>query len=407
MTASVQKRPPHLPDFRTHIPALDGVRGLAILLVMLHHFTFYGGMGRTVFVDRLLYTVSMAGWCGVDLFFVLSGFLITGILLDAKGSEYFFRNFYMRRSLRIFPLYYGFLVVFFVILPLVVPLGSKFEGLFKEQGWYWSYLVNVAIAKEGWPPFYAIAHFWSLAVEEQFYLCWPLVIFVCRQRHLLMICLAFIVGSLGIRLGLVLGGQPLAAYVLTPARMDALAVGALLALIARRPSGFSGVLPWVWHVIGGSALALAAIFLWQRGLSAVDAVVQTIGYTLLAVLFGAILVVAVTAPPATFLGRVFAHRGLVFFGHYSYALYVFHHPIAIFMRKAGFRADGLPTVMESQLPGQLLFMLVATIISLSLALLSWHLYESQFLKLKSLFPYESNLRRQRIDRYEVNPVPNS
>jgi peptidoglycan/LPS O-acetylase OafA/YrhL len=125
MTTSRKNYSLNLPKLGTHIPALDGLRGLAILLVMLHHFTFYGGMGRTVIIDRLFYVIGMAGWCGVDLFFVLSGFLITGILLDAKGGEHFFRNFYMRRSLRIFPLYYGFLVAFFVMLPLSDAVGFE------------------------------------------------------------------------------------------------------------------------------------------------------------------------------------------------------------------------------------------------------------------------------------------
>ena len=133
----------------TYIPALDGIRGIAILLVMLHHFTIYGGMQPTATADKLFYLVASAGWCGVDLFFVLSGFLITGILFDTKESSHFFRNFYMRRCLRIFPLYYGSLAVVFIVLPWFMPLGWRFHQLLTEQGWYWVYLSNVLIAAKG------------------------------------------------------------------------------------------------------------------------------------------------------------------------------------------------------------------------------------------------------------------
>ena len=166
-----------------HIPALDGIRGLAILLVLLCHFPLYGDMQPTIFIDKLFYAMTRAGWCGVDLFFVLSGFLITGILYDAKGSRFFFRNFYMRRCLRIFPLYYGVLAVFFVIVPFVLPLGRNYELFLKDQAWYWSYLTNIKIAIEGWPKFYALAHFWSLAVEEQFYFVWPFVVFLWDEER--------------------------------------------------------------------------------------------------------------------------------------------------------------------------------------------------------------------------------
>src|SRR5438270_10669611 len=108
-----------------HIPALDGLRGVAILLVLLFHFTPQGS-GHTL-VGSLMRGISQVGWCGVDLFFVLSGFLITGILFDAKGSVNYFRNFYMRRVLRIFPLYYGALLVVFVIVPMWRPMNSRSE----------------------------------------------------------------------------------------------------------------------------------------------------------------------------------------------------------------------------------------------------------------------------------------
>jgi peptidoglycan/LPS O-acetylase OafA/YrhL len=369
----------------THVAALDGIRGIAIMLVMLHHFTIYGMGKPTTLIDKLFYGVTAAGWCGVDLFFVLSAFLITGILLDAKGGEYFFRNFYIRRILRIFPLYYGFLFVVFTLLPHMMYVSDNFGLLINQQGWYWSYLVNLPIAFEGWPRLYTLGHFWSLAVEEQFYLFWPLVVFFARRRQLMLICVVCFAAGFAVRLGFVLIGYPLAAYVLTPARMDTLAVGAFLALVVRQRQRLLSLSRWMWPIGGTSAAALGTIFVWQRGLDSTDMVVQTIGYSVLAVMFGALLSVALTSPGGSKLGKIFAHPVLTFFGRYSYALYIFHHPIALFMQQSLLGEGGLPTFLGVKLPAQVLFATAATVISLSFALVSWHCYEENFVKLKVLF----------------------
>jgi peptidoglycan/LPS O-acetylase OafA/YrhL len=389
-----------------HLPALDGIRGIAILLVLLHHLAFYGGIRPTITVDTVFYAVAQAGWCGVDLFFVLSGFLITGILYDAKPAEHYFSNFYMRRVLRIFPLYYGTLIVFFWVLPNFVLLNEKFQALIQGQGWYWSYLVNWQIGFKGWPPYYAISHFWSLAIEEQFYLVWPLIVFFFSRRQLLMICVAVIAGSFVVRVGLRLADYPIAAYVLTPARMDTLAIGALLALIARGPDGLSKLSRWAGPVALVTGGAITAYFVAKRSLDADTAFMQTAGYPLLAAFFGAILVVGVTAQRQTATATFFAHPALVFFGRYSYALYVFHHPIIFYVRQHGFRVSNLPAIFGSQLPGQLLYSVVVGGVTVILALLSWYLYESRFLKLKRFFPYQRATPRIVVEKYEeVSHVP--
>ncbi len=155
-----------------HIPALDGIRGIAILVVMMHHFTVYGGMASTNALDRAFRTLTLPGWVGVDLFFVLSGFLITGILYDAKEKRHYFRTFYMRRVLHIFPLYYVVLVIVFLIAPRLFTADAALQSFTGEQWWYWTYLSNVSTALSGWHEYLAFGHFWSLAVEEQFYLLW-------------------------------------------------------------------------------------------------------------------------------------------------------------------------------------------------------------------------------------------
>lgn len=387
-----QGRPSRPFHSRMHVPALDGVRGIAILLVFLYHSFAYGGMRPTVGLDIVLYELSGGGWSGVDLFFVLSGFLITGILYDAKGEDRYFRNFYARRVLRIFPLYYGFLFLIFVVLPWLAPHAERFTSPANNQIWFWTYLVNVVVALRGWRTVGDVPHIWSLAIEEQFYVVWPLVVFLLSRRTLVLACLGMVAGSLALRLALLTTGLHLAAYVLTPARMDALALGGFLTLIAREPGGLSRLARWARPAAVSSLIFLGMITPWTSGFSVRNPVTQTIGFTLLAILYGSILAIAVASPPDTIAGRFFAHRFLRFLGRYSYGLYVFHVPIIIYIGRL-FNVGSIPRFAGSQLPGQLVFTVVTALLTMAAALLSWHLFEAQFLKLKALFPYESKRRR--------------
>jgi peptidoglycan/LPS O-acetylase OafA/YrhL len=137
---------PDTPVTQERVPALDGLRGLAILLVMMIHFA-QANPRSFHWVNHVFDTFLRIGWIGVDLFFVLSGFLITGILCDARARPHYFRNFYMRRTLRIFPLYYASLVLLLVVLPRLAAPRPELQSAVESAGWYWTYLVNVRTAQ--------------------------------------------------------------------------------------------------------------------------------------------------------------------------------------------------------------------------------------------------------------------
>ena len=175
-------------DKSGHLPVLDGIRGLAILLVTAYRFDIGPEYGQLP--GSLVFQILRHGDMGVDLFFVLSGFLITGILFDARGRKHYFRNFYARRALRIFPLYYGFLFVTLVAPPaLCGPEYDLFPEAESNQAWLWLYGANLLVAvRDSWC-LGSFDHFWSLSVEEHFYFLWPLVIFFfCASRRWWPVC---------------------------------------------------------------------------------------------------------------------------------------------------------------------------------------------------------------------------
>jgi peptidoglycan/LPS O-acetylase OafA/YrhL len=367
-------------------PVLDGIRGIAIALVLVHHFVFYAGLARTATLDHYLGVLGDAAWIGVDVFFVLSGFLITGILHDTKEGPRFFRTFYLRRTLRIFPLYYGVLAATFLVAPAVLgrPLFGEASG---NALWYWSYLSNVDVALHGWQQPLELGHFWSLAVEEQFYLLWPLAVFTFGRRSLLRIVAGCTVVALLLRVAAPPLLSPLSAYVLMPMRMDALGAGAFLALLVRGPAGWRVLGPWPKRVLAASLFMLGVLFLWRRGLSELDVVVRTAGYPVIAAATAALIAVAVAAERRTPLRRMLSSSLLVTLGKYSYGLYVFHHVVVLTLRERGFQAGLFPTLGGSELPGLVVFSAVAMTLSYASAWASWHLWETRFLRLKRFFEY--------------------
>jgi len=401
--------PPPRPDIEPALatggerePVLDGVRGLAFLIVLFHHSVLFSGMSRDAAVDDLLYRLADSSWFGVDLFFVLSGFLITGILYETKGSSRYFRSFYGRRVLRIFPLYYGFLALALLVFPHLLPPASG-QNLLAHQGWYWTYLSNVYVAREGWQNPAHMGHFWSLAVEEQFYLLWPLAVWALDRKWLLRLAAACFVGALALRIVTPFGIDETAVYVLLPTRMDTLAAGAFLALLIRGERGASVLGRWPLVVFLACVVPLLVHFARAGVVGYYLPMERTVGYTLFAGACASLIALTLQASPRAWLRRAFSGRTLGFFGKYSYGLYVVHVPIVFFMGDFGFRAESLPRLGQSTLPGILAFVAVATTLSIACALASYQLWEARFLRLKKYLPYRDAPSRETAGLLQAAP----
>jgi len=224
---------------QARIPELDGLRGLAILLVVLYHYIALSGgaaPGTALYVFQQRFAI---GWAGVDLFFVLSGFLIGGILLDARESPVYFQAFYARRFFRILPLYGLWVGLFFALVALSFP---HFPALIADNPEKWSdarfyllFLQNSVKIPHGTFGTAWLGSLWSLAVEEQFYLVMPLAVWLLSRRRLVqLLSLALLVAPLmRIAVRIYVPQHGAAPYILTVCRADALALGVLLACILR------------------------------------------------------------------------------------------------------------------------------------------------------------------------------
>jgi peptidoglycan/LPS O-acetylase OafA/YrhL len=377
--------------YSRHVLSLDGLRGMAVLGVMASHL-FPGT--TTGPLTRALGGALVFGATGVDLFFVLSGFLITGILFDSLSDPGFFRKFYARRVLRIFPLYYG---VLFTLLLLTPWLRLQWDGM------NWAllfYLQNTNIAG----PFYdfhlahgiSLDHFWSLAVEEQFYLVWPLAVFLIRDcKRLFWTCSALSCAALLFRF--VLAFHHTIYHIInrsTLCRMDSLLVGAALALLLR--SRFHDV---VLRSARGMFLLVATVVIslnllrllienHTQWLFAFDAGYLSMRFTWMAL--GSAALMAWCLKPDSVPRRIFETRILRWFGKYSYGLYVLHFVALGFLLRT-FR-DWIGLLTPSKTAGVAGAGLLSFLVAVVAAYASYNLYEKQFLRLKRYFDYDRPVR---------------
>ncbi len=377
---------PNLPiiNSSTRIPALDGLRGIAILLVLLHHSVFTLQPSSRL-LSRLLFPGRLT-WSGVDLFFVLSGFLIGGILFDARDSSRYFKTFYMRRAYRILPLYAAVVALFSLrFMPFHGTLG-RFGNFSPSQiPWasYATFTQNIWMAFLGTFGATPMVVTWSLAVEEQFYLTVPFVIRKISRSHLVFALLAAVVAAPLLRTALYFSFPHgnFAAYVLMPCRADALSLGVLSALLVRTPRA------WKLLLANRSALCWATGFLFlglpvlaYRGYP-VSGPMVTGGYSWLALFYTGCLLIVVTAASRA-MQRVLCNRSLMQLGVIAYCTYLLHLPFIEGSR----RILGLHFVYSSAAT-QLAGGLIGIVLTIAIATISWTFFEKPLLRRGHRYQY--------------------
>lgn len=368
------------------IVPLDGLRGIAILLVIVYHYSDQWYEFATGF-DAQIIELGRSLWFGVDIFFVLSGFLITGILLSTKDSPRYFTSFFGRRTVRIFPLYYLNIFALCVLLPRLHEAFQN-EALVKNQFWFWTYLANFHFASEGEFGHTPGGYFWSVAVEEQFYIVWPFVVWALNRTALVRAIVCLVLGSVVLRCSLLASGTvtPTGAYVLPFTHLDGLLLGALIAILWKTPS---------WKLPSSSQLSFAAmagviglLVIGRRGhLYFWDHDVAAIGLALIAIVAACALCGVLKSSGDSRTVRWLSHPFLLSFGKYSYAIYLAHVPIGRLV-ELGFKPNEF-LVGGSILPALAAFIFAGGAVSWFVSWLSWHLFEKHFLALKRFFPYDS------------------
>ncbi len=376
-----------------HFPALDGLRGFAVLAVFFYH---YGGgkHSRHAFVRGIGFLCS-AGWTGVTLFFLLSGFLITGLLWDSKGERGWFRKFYIRRALRILPLYYGTLLV--ILLWPLFDHRCSFRSTATVVWIHALYLQN--LPHYNWTfkqipiPFW-VEHYWTLAVEEQFYLVWPLLLFFLKTRRQAMgLCLFVCLGSVAFDYLNEMSSYPPALWHSLQSHAGELAFGGGLALAFRgehwpevkRAAQVLGVLGGVVFLVGMYRIGSPAeLFFFDA----------TWGLTSITLCFGGLL--SSMIEPGL-LERVGSAGWLRWVGKISFGLYIFHLlPVHGYDLLCGWltgRTDGTAVFDVTRL-------VVAGALTVALAWMSFQYYERRFLRLKARFaPHGPVASRRRAGRY--------
>jgi peptidoglycan/LPS O-acetylase OafA/YrhL len=355
-----------------HIREFDGLRGLAILAVLAHHF--WPTSGWLAEWSKLPHL----GWIGVDLFFVISACLITGILLDTRGRPGAMRNFYARRVIRIFPLYYLVVIGGFLVIPRLQG-STEFVEQSGSAWWYLLYLGNLRESLTGHEPAYILAVTWSLCIEEQFYLAFPILVCLLSPARLRTVLWSMVIAAPLFRLVTTLAWpeNERVQYLATPSRVDVLALGCLIAL---------GVRGHAWlpsrsttRVLLPVALASCAVAFLAGGLDRTTFFGRTVGYSLVAVASFAFVLWALQRRE-TLATAWLRTRPLCTLGVLCYGIYLLQRPAQVLTGKL--LAWLVPSFEVIGTGWGLLIFSAAAVVA---AAVSWFAFERPILALKRFF----------------------
>ena len=374
--------------------AIDGLRGFAVTLVLaFHYFIADFTPSRHAGTRAVFKRAAQMGWTGVDLFFVISGFLITGILLRTNTAENYYRVFYGRRALRILPVYLlALTIIFFVLIPCEhLPAGRG------EELWYWASLSNLRSA------FYPLAVpfvsvFWTLSIEEQFYLAWPAVVRSASPRRVVWIA------ALGLALGLILRNLPQIQhlntlhpnfiYRFTLLHIDGLFCGAGLAAVYRVRPQSTSLAKVAGYVLFASAVV---VILLSRRPNPLHPWMTRVGYSVVVAMWGSLLWLCISPSTSPFFRKLFESAALRKLGMYSYSIYIWQIVLKDEVQGWAETCFGSSLFAHTH---HAVFLLLCRLVSLvllyGLAVVSWVCLERTILSYKRHFRYEFPQGQRRL-----------
>ncbi len=378
---------------QVRIPELDGLRGLAILLVIFFHYTNGEPLTR---LNGLAYYVersAASGWTGVNLFFVLSGFLIGGILIDARGSNSYFRTFYVRRFFRIIPIYYLWICLYIVLVSAAGPTlrSHSFSGRALPRGFvvYAHFLFIQNLIPNGWSAHSGLwgswfGHLWSLAVEEQFYLFAPLMVWWISPRRLPAVLMGIVCCIPFIRIALFLHIHLIDPIRVMPSHADALALGMLAAIVWRNLACRLWLTKHIHCVYWVACLFFVGFgLLWCYAPSSENLPMASFGFTWIAI-FYALLILIVLVASKGWIARATRASWLREVGRVSYCMYIIHLMVNLAIQYLVLHAR--PQIVT--LPGAAISVLAA-LVTYTLAWVSWKIVEGPLVQIGHRYRYST------------------